>query len=169
MEDCGLRLPSGWPRLRVLSVSCVVRQRCALDLIGRAADDAERIRRRREEAEGEEATRAGKGSASQGTSRGIGERGGNREGERSHKCPRTKDHPNQTVAAGYRSEREGRGRQRARKHSRWGGGERRCAQVRPDPGVFTSPGGLRRLGSRESGHTSGRQDHRLWDVPGFLV
>ena len=41
---------------------------------------------------------------------------------------------------------------------RQGGRERGRARVRPDPGGFTSPGGLWGLGSWEPGHAPGRGD-----------
>ena len=55
-------LPGGGPQLRVLSVSGVVRQRCAPDPSGQAADDAGGNRGRRGAAEGEEVTGEGRGS-----------------------------------------------------------------------------------------------------------
>ena len=109
LQDHVMRLLSGRPQLRVLLVSGAVHQLCTPDLAGQALDDAERIRRRRGEAEGEEATQAGKGSSSQGTIRRIRERGGHREVEREHKRPVTTDCPNHTTTTEYRSERERRG------------------------------------------------------------
>ena len=63
---------SGGPQLRVLSVSGVVRQCRAPDPAGRTADNAEGTRGQRGAVDGEKATGAGKGSGSQGTSRGDG-------------------------------------------------------------------------------------------------
>ena len=71
--DRAVRLPLGRPQLRVMLVSVAVRQCRAPDPAGRAADDTEGTRVRRGAAEGEEATRAGKGSGRQGANRGIGE------------------------------------------------------------------------------------------------
>ena len=65
-----MRLLSGGPQLRVLSVSGAVCQCCAPDPSGRTADDAEGTKGRSGAAEGENATGLGKGSGSQVTSRG---------------------------------------------------------------------------------------------------
>ena len=73
LQDRAVRLPLGQPQLRVLSVSGAVRERHIPDPAGRAADDAERTRRRRGETEREEAKRARKGRANQGAHRGIRE------------------------------------------------------------------------------------------------
>ena len=113
VEDPAVRLPLGRPQLCVLSVSGAVCQCHAPDPAGRAVDW-------RGAAQGEEATRAGKGSCRQGANRGIGE-GGTHKVKRKH--PRTTECPEYTPATGYRREREEEGgRRRNRGHSGWGGG-----------------------------------------------
>ena len=66
LQDHAVRLLSGRPQLRVLSVSGAVRQRRTPDPAGQEADNIEQNRRRRGEAEREEATRARKGSVDPG-------------------------------------------------------------------------------------------------------
>ena len=108
LQEHAVRLQSGRPQLCVLLVSGAVRQRCAPDPAGRAADDTERTRGRRGEAEREEATRARKGRANQGAHRGIGE--GRRKRKRKSKRHRTTERPTHTAATGNQREREEGGR-----------------------------------------------------------
>ena len=67
VQDHTVRLPSGGPQLRVLSVSGAVRQCRAPEPAGRAAGGTEGTRGRRGAVEGENTTGAGKGSGRQGT------------------------------------------------------------------------------------------------------
>ena len=120
LQDHAVRLPSGRPQLRVLSVSGAVHQRRTLDPAGRAADDTERTIGKRGEAEREETTRARKGRANQGACRGIGE--GRRKRKRKSKRHRTTERPTHTALPGT-SEIERRGDDDATRDTADGEGE----------------------------------------------
>ena len=155
MQDHVVWLPSGGPQLRVLLVSGAVRQCRAPDLEGQAASDARETRGRRGAEEGETATGAAKGGDEKRASRGYGEAIERRdEGQR----PRTAGRSDATRATSYGGDSAGEGRCIRDGGTRGGrGSERRRAQVCPDPGGLTSPGGLRGLGSWEHGHASRRR------------
>ena len=167
-------LPGCGPQLRVLSVSGAVRQRRAPDPAGQTADDTVINRGRRGAAEGGAAIGAGKGGEHQDESRGDVRRGvdGNRKdksrGDKKRGANVTHREVNESTGYGGVSKKEGRsGRDGG--ISGGGGGERRRARVRPYPGGLTSPGSLRGLGSRESGHASGRRRRRGRAVAGVVA
>ena len=151
LQDRVLRLPSNRPQLRVLSVSGVVSQCRAPYPTGRAAKDSGEAIGRRGEAAWEEAMWVRRGGTEQGA------RGGYGDGEiKRHEATQRPTTPPPTV--GNQREGEDIGRRHNAGKSGRGGRERRWAWVQPDPGGLTSPGGLRRLGPWEPGHSSGRRD-----------
>ena len=87
-----------------------------------------------------------------------------RDWGRRKKAPRAKQCPTPPATDGNQQEIEEGGRRRKEGHGGWERGERGCAQVRPNPRGLTSPGGLRRLGPRKPGHSSGRRDKGCWEV-----
>ena len=107
VQDHAVRLPLGGQKMRVLSVSGAVRQCRAKNKAGQATDDAGGIWDRREEAGGEEATGAGKGSGRQVASKGGGE--GNTRGDERTRLGMTA-HPEATRATRYGGKRDEEGR-----------------------------------------------------------
>ena len=69
----------------------------------------------------------------------------------------------------WRRQRGGGASQTQQREQHRGGGDRRRAWIRLDPRGLTSPGGLRRLGSREPGHASGRRRRGGRAVAGVVV
>ena len=96
---------------------------------------------------------AEEGGGGRDSGRGVGDhlRDDGRDVGRDGEDGETRDHDDDETDAAAEGNSGRAGGQR-------GGREQGRARVRPDPGGLTSPGGIRRLGSWEPGHTPGRGD-----------